>query len=82
MPFAGSGYMLACLAWLVGPRGWVLGVEKHERLADMARFNTGTGGGGWVIQYRYGGGRGWVIQYRYRGERLGDSIQVGGGEAG
>ncbi|MEK7174122.1 MAG: protein-L-isoaspartate O-methyltransferase [Patescibacteria group bacterium] len=36
---AGSGYQTALLAWSVGPKGLVIGVERISELADLARAN-------------------------------------------
>lgn len=45
---AGSGWTTALLAYLTGPQGWVLGVERDSRLADWGAANVARTGMGWA----------------------------------
>lgn len=39
---SGSGYLTACMAHMVGPRGTVYGVDHIKQLVDLARENIRT----------------------------------------
>lgn len=43
---AGSGWTTALLAHLVGPQGWVIGVERHSSLVESARAALADHSGG------------------------------------
>lgn len=45
---AGSGWTTAVLAYLTGPDGEVLGVERHPRLAEWGNANVAATGMGWA----------------------------------
>ena len=45
---AGSGWSTALLAYLTGPQGFVLGVERDSRLAEWGAANVGRTGMGWA----------------------------------
>lgn len=44
---AGSGWTTALLAYLTGPQGWVLGVERDARLAEWGAANVARTGLRW-----------------------------------
>lgn len=45
---AGSGWTTALLAYLAGPKGAVLGVERDDRLAEWGAANVDRAGMGWA----------------------------------
>ncbi|KXS13536.1 Pcmt1-prov protein [Gonapodya prolifera JEL478] len=49
---AGSGYLSACMAHLVGPEGLVIAVEHIEELASLARENIRADHADWLTQGR------------------------------
>lgn len=51
---SGSGYLTACMALMVGPSGYVLGIEKVRSFVVWQAWQCGLAGLG-----RGGGGLGW-----------------------
>eukprot|EP00798_Chlamydomonas_sp_ICE-L_P015951 gene15951-22086_t len=40
---AGTGYIAACMGFLVGREGLAIGIERHQRIVDLADWNLVTG---------------------------------------
>lgn len=55
----GSGWAAALLAWLVGPKGRVYGVERVPELLTMARHNLHRAGVANVVLEQRDGAQGW-----------------------
>jgi protein-L-isoaspartate(D-aspartate) O-methyltransferase len=72
----GSGYLVACMAQMVGPSGLVVGIDHLAELVDMSRQNIERGNpdvlkDGWTKLVLGDGRKGWPDDAPY------DAIHVG-----